>query len=239
MSEFEELEGLSKLTIAAFPNERYSDEEEIEVFEMMYNPNSYSREFKNNYAKQNNQGNTGTLVFTHTEPQTISFEFLFDATGASLSGSSNVADRVKSDGRTDKEIGRFLDIIYRRSGETHQPNFLKVRWGDFEFRGLLETATVTHRLFNLDGNPIRSTVNCGFREHTSLEEQAAEDRKSSPDMTHYHLVKEGDSLQAIAGKIYGDPELYLELARVNDLIHFRELEPGIRLTLPPVKKSER
>ena len=239
MSEFEELEGLSKLTIAAFPDEKYRDNDEIEIFEMMYNPNSYSREYKNNYAKQTNQGNTDTLVFTHTEPESISFEFLFDATGASLSGSSNVADRVVKDGRTDKEIKRFIDISYRRSGETHQPNFLKIRWGDFEFRGLLESATVTHKLFNLDGNPIRSTVNCSFKEHTSLDEQAAEDRKSSPDMTHYHLVKDGDKLHSLANKFYDDPSLYIEIARVNELINFRILEPGTRLILPPIEKVER
>lgn len=239
MSLFSELEGLAKMTISSYPNEEYSDGQELEIFQMMYNPNSYSREYKNSYARRNTQGNTGTLVFTHTEPETISFDFLFDATGASVSGSSNVADRVLEERRTDKVIDDFLKMSYRRSGDTHQPNFLKLQWGDFEFRGLLESATVTHKMFNSDGNPIRSEVACSFSHHTSLEEQAAEERRSSPDMTHYHLVKEGDTLPNIAEKIYGDPAFYMELARINSLIDFRNLEAGTRITLPPIEKSGR
>src|SRR5690625_45923 len=234
---FRELEGLVKMTIGAYPDETYRDGEEIEIFEMMYNPNTYSQEYKNNYVKRNTQGNTGTLVFTHTEPETVSFDFLFDATGASVSGSSNIADRVLEEGRTDAAIRHFISVTYSRSGETHRPNFLKLRWGDFEFRGVLESATVTHKLFNTDGNPIRSTVKCSFRKHTTLKEQAADERRSTPDMTHYRPGKEGDTLPAIANRIYGDPSLYLELARVNNLINFRSLQPGLRLVLPPVRKT--
>ncbi len=241
--EYRELEGLAKMTISGYPDEEYEDGQEIEVldgddaFEMMYNPDNYSQEFKNNYVKRTTQGNTGTLVFTHTEPESIAFDFLFDATCASVSGSSNITDRILKDKRTDKVIQHFLGIAYRRSGESHQPNFLKLRWGDFEFRGILESATVTHKLFDTDGYPIRSTVNCSFRKHTSLKEQAAEERRNSPDMTHYRLVIEGDTLPGIAKKVYGDASLYLELARVNRLINFRKLEAGERLILPPIDKT--
>ena len=240
---FRELEGLAKMTISAYPDEEYKDGDEISVlggddaFEMMYNPDSYNQEYKNNYVKRNTQGNTGTLVFTHTEPESIDFEFLFDATGASVSGSSNITDQILKDRRTDKVIQHFLGISYKRSGETHQPNFLKLRWGDFEFRGILENATVTHKMFDTDGYPIRSTVKCTFRKHTSLKEQAAEERRNSPDMTHYRLVKEGDTLPLIAHRIYGDASLYLELARINRLINFRDLKAGQRLILPPIDKA--
>ena len=233
---FGELEGLAKMSITAYADEEYS--EELDTFEVMYNPNTYSQEFKNTYERQTTQGNTETLVFVHTAPETVSFEFLFDATGASVSGSSNMADKVIEDKRTDQAITEFLDTTYRRSGDTHRPNFLKLRWGFFEFQGLLESATVTHKLFNLDGNPIRSTVNCNFRKHTSLQEQAAQNKLSSPDLTHYRLVQAGDTLPGIAQKIYGDPSFYLEIARVNNLINFRNLEVGQRLTLPPIDKKE-
>ncbi|MCB0396107.1 MAG: LysM peptidoglycan-binding domain-containing protein [Flavobacteriales bacterium] len=235
---FSELDGLAKMTIDAYPDEEYNDGDEIATFQVMYNPNTYSQEYKNNYERPTTQGNTGTLVFTHTEPENVSFEFLFDATGASLSGTSNIADQVLKDKHTDDAIKNFLEVTYQRSGDTHQPNFLKLRWGNFEFRGLLESATVTHKLFNLDGNPIRSTVACSFRKHTSLQEQAAQDRKSSPDLTHYRLVKAGDTLPRIANKIYGDPSFYLEIARVNKLINFRKLKVGQKLILPPIDKKK-
>jgi hypothetical protein len=236
--DYQELEGLAKMTISAYPSEEYDDSEVLKEFVMMYNPNSYSQEYKNHYEKPNVSGNTAPLVYKHTEPESVTFEYLFDATGASLSGKSNVADQVVEEGRTDLVIKDFIDITHDRQGDTHRPNFLKLRWGSFEFRGVLEQATVSHSLFNLDGNPIRSTVNCVFRKHTSLEEQAVEEKRNSPDMTHYRLVKAGETLPVIAHQTYGDASLYLELARINNLIDFRTLEPGIRLTLPPLKTKK-
>lgn len=235
--EYKELEGLVKMSISAYPNEDYDDKEVLKTFVVMYNPNTYQQKYKNAYVKPRVTGSTSPLVFTHTEPESIDFDFFFDATGASLSGRSEVADQVKSEGRTDQVIKQFLAMAYQRSGETHQPSFLKLCWGDFEFRGLLEEATVTHKMFNLDGNPLRSEVRCTFRKHTSLREQAAEERKSSPDMTHYRLIKEGDTLHSIAHETYRDASFYMELARVNNLINFRTLKPGSRLILPPVLKS--
>lgn len=235
---YQELEGLSKMSISAYPNEDYDDGEMLREFVMMYNPASYSQKYSNSYEKRSVPGNSDTLVYKHSGPKTVKFEFLFDATGASLSGSSNVADQVIEDGRTDKVIQELIDITHNRQSDTHRPNHLKLRWGSYEFRGVLEEATITHSLFNLDGDPIRSKVECTFTEHTSLEEQAATEKRNSPDMTHYWLVKAGDTLPNIAWKTYGDASLYLELARVNALVSFRTLEPGMRLTLPPLREKQ-
>ena len=235
---YQELEGLAKMTIAAYPDEDYDDDDLLKEFVMMYNPASYSQEYSNHYEKRKVSGNTDTLVYKSSKPDSVSFEFLFDATGASVSGSSNVADKVIEHGRTDKVIGELIDITYNRQSDSHRPNHLKLRWGNYEFRGVLEQATITHSLFNLDGDPIRSTVDCTFIEHTSLEEQSVEEKRNSPDMTHYWLVKAGDTLPGIAWKTYGDAGLYMELAKINGLIGFRTLEPGTRLTLPPLKEKK-
>ena len=60
----------------------------------------------------------------------------------------------------------------------------------------------------------------------------------SADLTHVHLVKDGETLPAIAHQIYGDPKYYVEIARVNNLRNFRSLKPGMELILPPVNKQE-
>jgi hypothetical protein len=235
---YQELEGLAKMSISAYPNENYDDGEMLKEFVMMYNPASYSQEYSNHYEKRSVPGNSDTMVYKSSGPDSVSFEFLFDATGASLSGSSNVADEVLKDGRTDKVIQKLIDITHNRQSDSHRPNHLKLRWGNYEFRGVMEKATITHTMFNLDGDPIRSTADCTFTEHTSLEEQAVEEKRNSPDMTHYWLVKAGDTLPGIAWKTYGDASLYLELAKVNELIGFRTIEPGMRLTLPPLKENK-
>ncbi|MEM9326142.1 MAG: hypothetical protein AAGA85_10820 [Bacteroidota bacterium] len=228
---------LVKMTITAFDDEKYENPSPDGEFVVMYNPNTYTQEFKNFYEKAPTQGNKETLTFKHTESESIDFEYLFDATGASISGKSNMADDIIKDGRTDKVIDRFLEITYKVNGETHQPRFLRLQWGDFTFEGLLEKAVVTHKLFDQSGYPIRSTVNCTFRTHQSLEEQAAEARKNSPDLTRYRTVRTDDTLPVLGFQFYENPDFYLELARVNNLNNFRRLKAGQRIVLPPVNKT--
>ena len=48
-------------------------------------------------------------------------------------------------------------------------------------------------------------------------------------------VRDGDSLPVLAYEIYGNPELYLEVARVNKLVNFRKLRSATRVAFPPVE----
>ncbi|MCK5703624.1 MAG: LysM peptidoglycan-binding domain-containing protein, partial [Cyclobacteriaceae bacterium] len=66
----------------------------------------------------------------------------------------------------------------------------------------------------------------------------AEARLQSPDLTHFKIVKEGETLPLIAKKIYGDSKYYLEIARVNNINNFRRLKTGQQLVLPPIDKKE-
>ena len=58
----------------------------------------------------------------------------------------------------------------------------------------------------------------------------------SADLTHVRLVKAGDTLPRLCDEIYGEPRMYLEVARANDLDHFRALQPGMRIAFPPLEK---
>ena len=85
---------------------------------------------------------------------------------------------------------------------------------------------------------MRATINASFKKSVSRTEQAAQARLTSPDLTHFKIVNEGETLPLIAQKIYGDPNFYLEIARVNNLNNFRKLKAGQQLILPPVNKKE-
>ena len=58
----------------------------------------------------------------------------------------------------------------------------------------------------------------------------------SPDMTHYYTVKEGESLPYISNKIYGTTQLYLALAKFNNLNSPRSIKAGEKIIIPPLKK---
>jgi nucleoid-associated protein YgaU len=101
----------------------------------------------------------------------------------------------------------------------------------------MQNATVTYKLFHSSGAPLRANINATFKQSVSRTEQAAEARLTSPDLTHFKIVNEGETLPLISQKIYGDSKYYLEIARVNNINNFRKLKVGQQLVLPPIEKN--
>jgi nucleoid-associated protein YgaU len=112
-------------------------------------------------------------------------------------------------------------------------------WGSLVFPCVLITANYSFTLFKPDGTPLRAVASCSFRESVPEAERILADNPASPDLTHLREVQEGDSLPLLTDSIYGNAELYLEVARVNKLINFRRLRVGSRVAFPPVDKESK
>lgn len=248
---FSSLGGIEKMKITAFETINY--ENALKAFIVMYNPTTFSTQVKNNWlAEEGADPNGREQQFRGNTSDTVSFEFLFDATGASPPGTDtpgdfnddylragekiSAIDEINKDGHVDGAIKKFLAIASRMESQTHMPNYLQINWGSYQFRGVLGSATVNYKLFNSAGLPIRATVNASFQESLSRIEQAAQNNVRSPDLTHKHTIKAGETLPIIADRVYGDPALYREIAKVNSLKNFRNIKPGHQLVLPPINK---
>lgn len=246
---FSPLGGLEKLKITAFEDDLY--ETATATYVVMYNPTTFSQEFKSKWIPEEGVDPDGKQYqFRTLESDSVTFEFLFDATGASPPGEDvpgnimNIAGGeqvsaiqiINEDKHVDRAIKEFLRIAQSIQAKTHTPNYLQINWGAYQFRGALGGATVNYKLFNSAGLPIRATVTANFDQSLSRQEQAAEAGRNSPDLTHRRMVKAGDTLPLIANEIYGDPSFYREVARVNNLNNFRRLTRGQQLILPPIKK---
>ena len=46
----------------------------------------------------------------------------------------------------------------------------------------------------------------------------------------------GDQLPVLCRLIYGDPQLYLRVARANGIDNFRDIPPGTQVFFPPLEK---
>jgi len=236
---FDGLAEVAKLTIIAYSDENFQNQTG-ETFSVMYNPNTFSESFGTEYAPQRAIGGTAdTQSFQGQPSNTVSFDFLFDGTGVSGVGSTAVDLNPAAGGvgYVKEQIDAFMNITQLYVGEEHRTNHLELSWGTFHFYGVMERATVTYKLFHSSGAPLRATINATFKQTVSREEQAALARRSSPDLTHFRLVKAGETLPLIAQKVYGDSSLYLEIARVNDINNIRRLTPGQQLVLPPINKN--
>ena len=162
---------------------------------------------------------------------------MFDATGASQPEGSSIAEQVLQDKTTGQAIDDLITAMHEIKGDKHRPRFLSITWGGLIFQGLLESATVNHKLFSPSGLPIRSVMSCTFKGHDSFEKQAAEQKKQSPDLTKFKQVREEDSIWLISEDTYESSNFYLEIARVNKLSNFRALKNGSSLRLPPIQKT--
>ncbi|MET0519981.1 MAG: hypothetical protein ABW005_14250, partial [Burkholderiaceae bacterium] len=59
---------------------------------------------------------------------------------------------------------------------------------------------------------------------------------ASPDLTHQRVLRAGQSLAGLCEQIYGDPLLYLKVARANGFDSLRGLPAGTRVRFPPLQK---
>jgi LysM repeat protein len=248
--------GHEKLIISAFDDEAYTAIRESYI--IMYNPTTYSLSVSNQWLTERaTSPNAKRAVFRANNSDKVSFEFLFDATGASppaedkpgsaTSANKDMVDRGSAasaleliNGTSDQPgqrhvedaIKKFFDVTAKRQGDTHKPSYLQLNWGAFEFRGFLETASTNYKLFNSAGLPIRASINASFAESISKKEQSTDANQGSPDITHVRIVKEGDTLPLISERVYGDSSFYLEIARINQITNFRKLKKGQKIILP-------
>ena len=226
---------LEKMLILAFSDSEKAEngglKEADDVFEALINPEGYSLSYKLKFSEGGQgQGTSGQqLKYEYTEPEEISFEFLFDNTGI-IDGKprASVADDLK----------RFKEVVIDYKGDAHEPRHFKLVWGENSiFKGRVTELSVNYKLFRPDGTPIRATAVVKFR--SSIEEQirAARENNSSPDLTHIRKVKAGDTLPLMCYKIYGDPMYYIQVAETNGINNFRLLKPGTDIFFPPIEKS--
>ncbi|MDU9050638.1 MAG: hypothetical protein Q3M30_17460 [Candidatus Electrothrix sp. Rat3] len=223
---------LEKMLILAFADSKKAENggvsEADDTFEALINPETYTVEYKFKYADsdQGQGASAKQLKYERTEPQDMTFEFLFDNTGI-IDGNpkTSIVDDLK----------RFRRVLIDYQGDAHEPRYLKMIWGENSiFKGRTAEISINYKIFKPDGTPIRAVAK--IKVISSIEEtkRALQEDKQSADLTHVRKVKAGDTLPLMCQHIYGDSRYYLQVARENKLDNFRLLQPGSILRFPPL-----
>jgi hypothetical protein len=224
---------MSQLKIQGFKDPACSSK--IGEFACHINPGSYKHTYSIAYDKEKNaEGSAGkTPSFSKYAPEKVSFELILDGTGA-IPDSKDVMNSLKT----------LKKVIYYYQGAIHRPAYIKLIWGkNFQrtekgtqdFRCHLTSMDINFSLFKHDGTPLRAKISLAFEEYRPSEEMLKSANNQSPDMTHVKVVRQGDTLPGLCQEIYDDSAYYLKVAAANRLANFRELEPGLQLTFPPLK----
>ena len=209
----------------------------LDAFGVLFNPNTYSIVKPVTWTQRNapaGSGDTATAARTSRDldapplefggggSRTLTLQLFFDVTERGAD-----AD-VRSE--TNKIVA--LTRIHRNQDE---PPVCRVSWGkgppqnsDFPFDGVVTNLTQNFVMFRESGVPVRANLTVVFTEFIDAERNK---RETDPDLTTY-LVKRGDTLSAIAARLYGDPTLWRTIATANDIDDPRHLQIGARLAIP-------
>ena len=113
------------------------------------------------------------------------------------------------------------------------PPFVTFRWGSVvTFKAVCKSLTVAFQLFHPNGEPIRADCKMTLTQaEVKKKGQNPTTRTSKPGMG-VHTVQDGDSLQSIAYKAYGDATRWRTVAEANGIDNPFRLPRGASLTLP-------
>jgi len=216
---------LTKLKILAFSDNELRSK--VGDYQVQINPEKYSHKFRANLKNSKPMDSAGTVVkFATQAPQDLDFNFTLDATGA-VPGVKSVANEIK----------KLRDVVYDYHGKIHSPYYLKVIWGGLAFRCRLVSMNLDYTLFSPDGKPLRAKVALTFRQHlTPADLELLADKKSA-DLTHSDVVTAGTTLPLMAYRVYDRSDLYVDVARANDLNDLMHLTEGASLRFPPVSED--
>ena len=214
-----------------------------DVYNVLYNPQSYTCERSASYAKQDALGGEApVLQFQHGSGETLSFELFFDCFSAGDEvGNQKDAEKFARNSRmsfTEKnlDVRTYTQDIYDLTlinTDEHRPPRVEVMWASLQFTGFLVSCTQNFTKFNHDGRPVRAVLNCQFSQYWDAEREAQKSL-NSPDTTKVRTVRQGDSLWALAAREYGGPGDGRQIAEANGISTPRLLYAGETLVLPAV-----
>lgn len=229
---------LEKMLILAFDSSEAAESggtsEANETYEALINPETYTLDYKLKYSESGQgQGTSGKqLKYEYTEPEEMTFEFLFDDTGIAQDKDGKAHPSVVDD------IKKFKDVLIAYKGDAHEPRHFKLVWGENSiFKGRVTEVGITYKLFKPDGTPIRAVARVTFKSSSEEKKRVAKEDKHSSDLSLVRTVKTGDALPLMCYKIYGDPRYYLQVAEANRLTNFRSLKEGMKLVFPSLEKK--
>lgn len=199
-----------------------------ETIPVLFNPKEYSIAKTNAWTFKPVVGSTvPPAQFGGGNPRTLTLNgLLLDKSMAGPSG--NV-----------KEIAeKLFSLMATASGSNAGgagavPPFVTFAWGqNVTFKAVITSLTVAYKLFQPNGDPIRADVNMALTEAEQAEVAAQNPTTRAEAGLGVHTVRDGDSLQSIAYRVYGDAARWRTIAEINGVDDPMRLRRGTALMLP-------
>lgn len=201
----------------------------LQRVEFQFNPKELTVAKTARWARATGTGNTrsGPPQYNGPEPSKLNLELFLDA-------SEKQNDAVVK--TVELLLGCCVPTSSSHDQKRDSPPWVIFRWGGVTgFLAYISSVSAKYTLFTGSGVPIRAVV------AVVLEELAGQPPGQNPTSgglvpRRVHVMAEGDTLPALAYREYGRPDLWRELAEVNDIDDPFRIELGRTVLLPAVEE---
>lgn len=216
------------MSITSYTDENFTSESHS-AMTLPVNPDKVKLSKGIQYAEDRQLGSlNGSNTYVRYQPESFSFECLFDMTG------------VMDDDEEPQQVHDIVDALEQRlydyNTEGHRPSYVKVEYGDITFFGQLKSLDTDYTLFDSEGIPLRASLKVTLTGYCSQKEEKSRFSKRSPDVSRLFVIKEDQTLAALCYEVYGDPQLVGQVAKFNNLCGYRNIPAGTEILMPMLKK---
>ncbi|GAB2719869.1 CIS tube protein [Kitasatospora kifunensis] len=172
-------------------------------------------------------GQSALPEFVGSGPRSLSLEVFLDATATH----DNSVERA-----VEQLMIACVPTPSSLARKTPASPWIRLDWGTSKttsFNGVLTGLSVTYRLFDVDGKPLRATCSLAISE-ASVDPPGQNPTSGSLEARSTHRVVAGDSLPLLAWREYGDATAWRTIAEANDIDDPMVLVPGTELIVPGI-----
>jgi hypothetical protein len=204
----------------------------------MFNPTEYTISKSNNWhATANKSKNVPKYEFPGGEPRSLDVSLFFDSY---LEGPTSKRRDLWF------EVNKLFNLMYiDKATKSYTgkitgmsiPPWCRFEWGKqtkHSFDCFVKSCSVTFKMFDSAGVPIRATAKLGLVEAVDSEDLLKTNPTSRGEPgRRRRIVLDGDRLELIAFQEYGDSREWRRIAEANRLTDPLALRPGMALAIPP------
>jgi nucleoid-associated protein YgaU len=231
------MEQLQKASIVA----TYSDGS-MEIMDVQFNPTEFTLEKGAQLAEIAIPGlDSPLLQFVRGQNEKLTVDLFFDTTeegtGAGATSVTTLTDPIYSLAKIEPD-GHAPPVCTFTWNTSFPGANLPAAAGNqrrTSFQCVVETVRQKHTFFSPEGVPLRATLSLTLREYKTLDQQLDQLNLSSPNRTHSHVTRLGDTLAGVAGRYYRRPGEWRPIADMNAIEDPRRLTAGRFLRVPPIR----
>lgn len=195
-------------------------------FSVQYNPTTISYAKIVDMSDKEQSSAKDTVQISKVQKRTLTLDLIFDtATHPDLT-----VQNVKQLTQPFELLTQ--PIIKKPNDPNGRPPYITFTWADESIRGFFKSFAQEFTLFSNLGVPQRAKVTLEFVEFVEPEQQAKEEGSGDPE--HYYHVRDGETLQLIAHRVFGNQNYWRNIASYNNMQSFRDLKAGMKLMLPAI-----